>query len=204
MSIYSKLASAQGRRDEEPNKELGRELVKSGDRAAIEEIAKGLWQEEKAIRTDCIAVLEEIGQIEPALISPYVEDFIKLLESKQNRLVWQAMINLALIAELCPVEIYNALETIKSAMEKGSVITVDNGVKVLARTAASNQEYQDEITPYLLDIIRTCRAKSVPQYAESIQMAIPAKIEPVFLEILVSRLPEMSTAQQKRIKKLLK
>ncbi|MBN2044197.1 MAG: hypothetical protein JW757_04180 [Anaerolineales bacterium] len=204
MSIYHKLSSPQGRRDEEPNKELARQLIQERNIDGIAEIARGLWHEEGAVRADCIAVLEEIGQIEPTLITDYVDDFIKLLESKQNRLVWQAMINLALIAELRPVEMFDALETIKKAVETGSVITIDNGIKVLSRVANANHEYHNEIMPYLLEKLRTCRPKSVPQYAESIQIALTPEIEPEFLEILTSWLPELSPAQQKRVKKLFK
>jgi hypothetical protein len=38
MSVLSKLASAQGRKDEEPNKELARELVEENDVDRIREV----------------------------------------------------------------------------------------------------------------------------------------------------------------------
>jgi len=40
MSILSKLASAQGRKDEEPNKELAKELVANNDIDGIREAAE--------------------------------------------------------------------------------------------------------------------------------------------------------------------
>ena len=53
MSILDKLASNQGRRDEEPNKKLARELVAEKDFGGIKEIADNLWNEDKKIQSDC-------------------------------------------------------------------------------------------------------------------------------------------------------
>ena len=46
MSILSRLASAQGRKDEDLNKELARELVEKNDAIRIQEVAEGLWSED--------------------------------------------------------------------------------------------------------------------------------------------------------------
>jgi hypothetical protein len=68
MSVLSKLASAQDRKDEEPNKALGRELVENRDVEGIREVAENLWNEDRRIQIDCLAVLEQIGLLEPGLI----------------------------------------------------------------------------------------------------------------------------------------
>ena len=85
MSVLSKLASMQGRSDEEPNKELGRELARTRDIEAIREIAENLWNKDTKIQSDCDGVMEEIGCQSPELIEAYVVDFLKLLSSKRNR-----------------------------------------------------------------------------------------------------------------------
>jgi len=107
MSILSKLASAQGRKDEEPNKELARELDANNDIDGIREAAENLRNKDKRIQTDCLSVLEQVGLLEPELIEDYVADFIELVFSRDNRLVWAAMINLALIADRKPQEIFD-------------------------------------------------------------------------------------------------
>ena len=107
MSILSKLASAQGRKDEEPNKELAKELVANNDIDGIREAAENLRNKDKRIQTDCLSVLEQVGLLEPELIEDYVADFIELVFSRDNRLVWAAMINLALIADRKPQEIFD-------------------------------------------------------------------------------------------------
>ena len=87
MSILNRLASLQNRRDEVPNQELARDLATRRDETGIREIAENLWNKDKNIQADCIKVMYEIGYIEPGLIAFYAGDFIKLLKSKNNRLV---------------------------------------------------------------------------------------------------------------------
>lgn len=204
MSVLSKLASAQDRRDEEPNKDLGRELVENHDIEGIREIAKNLWNKDKRVQTDCLSVLEQVGLLKSELIENYAADFIELIFSKDNRLVWAAMINLALIADKKPQEIFEQYDDIVRVIEKGSVITKDNGIKIFAKVASTSTEYKEVIVPYLMEQLRRCRSKSVPQYAESIRVAVNLENQEQYLGILNERLDALSAAQQRRIKILLK
>ncbi len=204
MSVLAKLASGQGRSDEEPNKALGRELARTRDVAGIREIAENLWHEDAKIQSDCDGVIEEIGRNAPELIEAYVSDFLKLLSSKRNRRVWQAMICLSLIAERKPREIFENRETLIRAMEKGSVITRDNGIKTLAKVASAEETYRRELFPYLLAQLASCRPQSVPQYAESILCAVNVENAVAFKDVLTRRFDELSAAQQRRVEKVLK
>lgn len=203
MSVLTKLASAQDRRDEEPNKELGKELVESHDVEGIREVAENLWNEDRRVQTDCLSVLEQVGMLEPGLIEEYVSDFIQLTFSKHNRLVWAAMINLALIADKKPQEIFENYQDLVKVIVSGSVITQDNGIKMLAKVASMSTEYEHIIYPFLMEQLRNCRAKSVPQYAESIRLAVRLENQEQYLKILKERYGSLSNAQQRRLKKLL-
>ena len=61
MSVLNQLASALGRRDELPNQELARALVRNNDLQGIAEICQNLLNKDKFIKRDCIKVLYEIG-----------------------------------------------------------------------------------------------------------------------------------------------
>ena len=204
MSVLSKLASAHDRKDEEPNKDLGKELVENHDIEGTREIADNLWDKDKRVQTDCLSVLEQVGLLEPELIENYAADFIEIIFSKDNRLVWAAMINLALIADRKPQEIFERYEDIIKVIEKGSVITQDNGIKTLAKVASTSAKYNKVIMPYLMEQLRSCRSKSVPQYAESIRIAVNLDNKDQYLSILNERFEMMSAAQQKRVKKIIK
>jgi hypothetical protein len=109
ISVLNRIASYQDRRDEAPNQELARDLAANEDQAGIREIAENLWRQEPNIRSDCLKVLYEIGYLKPEVVAPYAGDFLKLLRSRNNRLVWGAMIALSTVAGLAPEDRHRIL-----------------------------------------------------------------------------------------------
>jgi len=204
MSVLDELACMQNRRDEEPNKELARELAKKKNTKGIKEIVENLQNKNKNIQSDCISVLEQIGYLDPELIENYVSDFLKLLYSKNNRLIWGAMITISTIAHKKPKQIFDDFHDITRAIEKGSVITRDNGIKTLAIVASVNKKYNKAIFPFLIGHLKKCRPKDVPQHAEHIFVAVDSKNKKEYMDVLNKRLDILAKSQSLRIKKLLK
>ncbi|MBC7186623.1 MAG: hypothetical protein H5U38_06275 [Calditrichaeota bacterium] len=204
MSVLQRIAYFQNRRDEVPNQELAKELARAQDRAGIREIAKGLHHENPNVQSDCLKVLYEIGYLNPELIADYADDFLNLLQSKNNRLVWAGMIALSTIAGLKAETVFARLDEVKRAMEQGSVITVDNGVKTLAAVAAQNEDYRRQIFPYLLSHLRRCRPKDVPQHAEKVLVAVTKENKGEFIAVLAERSVDMSGAQLSRVRKVIR
>lgn len=204
MSVIEKLACSIDRRDEVPNQELARELAETGNRAGIQEVAQNLWNKDKAIQSDCIKVLYEIGYLEAELIAPYVADFLKLLKSRSNRLVWGGMIALSTIGAMAAEELFPHIAEIQKAMDGGSVITRDAGVLVLAGIASTNPRFNAEIFPYLLEHLRTCRPKDVPQHSEKILLALNSENKIAFIAMLEKRLGDLQGSQVKRVEKVIR
>ena len=204
MSALQRIAYFQHRRDEVPNQELAHELVGAKDNKGIREITENLWNKNEQIQSDCLKVLYEIGYLDPALVADYVADFLKLLKSRNNRLVWGTMIALSTVAELKAAEIYPHVEDIQQVMDTGSVITKDNGVKVLAVVASKNAAYSKRIFLYLLKHLETCRPKDVPQHAEKTAVAVNARNKAEFMAVLEKRMVDMTNTQAARVKKVIK
>jgi hypothetical protein len=204
VSALERIAHFRNRSDEVPNQELARDLARRKDRKGIQEIAANLWNKDKDIQADCVKVLYEIGYLDPVLVSQYAEDFIKLLKSKNNRLVWGGMIALATVAELKSEVVFQHFDDIRKAMDSGSVITVDNGVAALARAASRSEKYRRAIFPYLLNHLKTCRPKDVPQHSEKTLPAVTASNKAQFVTALKSRLDDLSGGGLARVKKVIK
>jgi hypothetical protein len=204
MSVIDKLAHSLGRRDGVPNQELARDLAAKKDKKGIREIAENLWSKDKNLQADCIKVLYEVGVIEPKLIADYAEDFVKLLKSRNNRLVWGGMTALAEVAKADPQAVFKHLGTIKKAKEAGSVITVDNAISTLAYTAASNDTYNKVIFPYLLKHLSSCRPKEVPQHSEKSLPAVNTSNRDDFVQVLEKRMEDLSGSGLARVKKVIK
>lgn len=204
MSVIEKLASSLGRNDEIPNQELAKELCRTKDSDSIRELAQCLSNGSTPVKNDSIKVLYEIGATEPDLISPYADDFIKLLKGTNNRLVWGAMIALAAIADRKPERIFEQIDLIFDVIKNGSVITVDNGVSVLAKVGSANQEYEKKVLPFLLDHLETCRPREVPQHSERTMVIANLQNKLRIQAVLEKRLADLNPSQQARVKQVIK
>lgn len=204
MSILPKLASSLGRRDEVPNQELAKQLVKSKDKKAIVELVENLSKKDKNIQSDCIKVLYEIGEQQPELIAEYAQEFITLLDNKNNRLVWGAMTALDCIASVNPNGIYKQLAKILDVADKGSVITKDHGISILIKLV-KEKTYTDNALTLVLDQLRTCANSQLPMYAENAIPVIIEKYNKDFIKVLTSRIPDIEKeTKQKRVEKVIK
>jgi hypothetical protein len=204
MPVIDKLACSLGRNDEIPNQELAKELCRTKDTDSIEELVQCLLNGTTAVKNDSIKVLYEIGEAQPEFISSYAVEFIKLLKSKNNRLVWGAMTALSTIADINPGPIFENIDLIFDVMKKGSVITVDNGVSVLAKIGSAHKEYEKKALPFLLKHLETCRPREVAQHSERSMIIANTENKAKFQRVLEKRLDDLTQSQQARVKKVLK
>jgi hypothetical protein len=151
-----------------------------------------------------LKVLYEIGYINPDLISEYVDEFLKLLKSKTNRMVWGAMIALATIAERKSAEIWENIDAVINAVESGTLITVVWGIKTLARVASTNKKYNECIFPFLIEHLKKSIPRDLLLHAESILPAVNSENKKEVLAVLDSRKSELKPSQSARFKKLLR
>lgn len=201
--MIEKTAFSLGRNDEEPNIALAEELCRNRNAQGIAEIAAGLDSREPRLANDCIKVLYEIGARSPDLVADYTEEFLRLLRSRNNRLVWGAMTALAYMTRLRPQVIFNSLESVLEALKTGSVITRDNAVSVLAELAKVDSRYEETVFPILLSHLAACRPKEIPQHAERISVCIGRGSLKPFVALLESRKAELSPLQAKRVDRMI-
>jgi len=202
--MIEKLACRLGRNDEIPNIELAEHLCQQDDIIGIKEIVDGLKGTDKAVASDCIKVLYEIGERNPKLITNYVNDFISCLRSKNNRLVWGSMMALAKITQYATEPIIERLAEVVSAYQEGSVITVDNSISVFAGLCKANADYARTILPIIINHLKKCKPREVPQHAERASICFNNENAEEFINVLGKRKSDLSTSQQTRINKLIK
>ena len=204
MSAIDHLASVLGAHSDVPNQELAKKLAAKADGASIRELAENLANKSAAIRSDCVKTLYEIGYLRPDLIADHVDAFLDLLRSKDNRLVWGGMIALSTVADLKAKQIRKRLGDVLDAMQKGSVITVDNAVSVLAKVAGADKACAKTVDPLLIEHLRTCRPKEVGQHAERSLPAITKANKEKYAQVLSARLDSLVASQKKRVEKVLR
>lgn len=203
MTIINKLASSLGRRDEVPNQELAREIIRTKNKKAIKELVDNLAHKDKRIQGDCIKALYEIGAERPDLIADYQKEFLNLLESRNNRLAWGAMTALDYIASINPAGIHKHLGKIMMASDNGSVITKDHAIGILIKLARDKKFARDALA-LLLDQFRACATNQLPMYAENAYPVIPDRSKEDFIKVLTGRLTDLEKeSQRKRVTKVI-
>ena len=205
MSVLEKLATALGRRDEVPNQELAWDIVRERNAAAVQELVENLANKNKGIQNDCIKTLYEIGAAKPELIARYYKEFGRLLESKNNRLVWGAMTALDAIALTEPKGVYGMMSKIlKAADTSGSVIARDHAVGILAKLGTL-KPYKSNCVSLLIEQLAGCPGN---QFAMYVEMALPVIDETNrkrFQKVIEARMPRLEKeSQKKRVAKVLK
>jgi hypothetical protein len=204
MSVLNKLASSLGEKSEVPNQLLAKEIIKKNDKKAVKELVDNLSSKNKNIQSDCIKTLYEIGEQKSELIADHYKEFVKLLSSKNNRLVWGAMTAVDTITLHHPKEIYNALPKLIDITEKGSVITTDHLVNILIQLGSLKQ-YSEDIFPLLLEQLKKAPTNQLPAYAEKSMVLINEKNKNIFIKTISSRIKEIEKeSKRNRVEKVIK
>ena len=201
--MIERVAFYLGKNDEEPNIALAIQLCETKDSEGIKEIIDGLKNKNQQVANDCIKVLYEIGERNPKQIAAYVLDFIQLLKSRDNRLVWGGMTALSKITFLKPKEVFENINVVVRAYENGSVITRDNSISVFAELAKADQKHEKILVKRLIDHLKTCRSKEVGQHAERAFICVNASNSKEFMTVFLQRRENLTDAQKKRVDKLI-
>jgi len=204
--VLNRLVSALGRNDELPNQILAKEIAEAGDEAAVQELIDHLTDANKDIQNDCIKVLYEIGARKPELLDNgvAVDAFLRLLSSRNNRLVWGGMTALGTIADRQAAAIWQQIDRVMDTTDQGSAITQDWGIRVVATVSAQDAAYEERIFPFLLAFLKRCLPKDLPRHAESALIAVHAGNQAQMLALLESRKGALKPAQRKRVEQVIR
>ena len=204
MTIIDKLATSLNRRDEIPNQELAKQIVKRNDKDSVNELFGHLNNKNKNIQSDCIKVIDEIGALKPQLLADFSKELIALLDRKNNRLQWGAMTALDNITNEIPKQIHKALGKIIAVADKGSVITNDHCVGILIKLCAT-KEYAEDAFALLNERLKISPTNQLPMYAEIALSIINDKNKAAFIKTLNSRLPDIEKDTKRiRVEKVIK
>ena len=149
-------------------------------------------------------MIYEIGALKPKLIANFANEFITLLDNKNNRLQWGAMTALDTITNENSKTIHSALPKIITVADKGSVITNDHCVSILIKLCAT-KDYADDAFSLLNHRLMICPTNQLPMYAENALPIITDKNKTAFIKTLTSRLGEIEKDTKRlRVEKVIK
>lgn len=203
MTYIELIAYHQGRRDEAANQDLAKDLIKNNNQEGFDEIASYLYDKNKSIASDCLKVLYEAGYHKPEMMLKYLGDFLKLLDSSNNRMVWGAMIALWNLADIASDEIFEHIDLIMSKTETGTTITHVTGIKVMLVLAGKKKSYYDRLYPTLIRYLEVCRPIDFAKRLEDYMVIFNDQNREAILKEVYKRFDHLNKNQSKRVKKAL-
>jgi len=199
--IIERLATSLGKENQLPNIGLARQIISEKNDTAVKVLVDNLYHQNKAIQSDCIKVLYEVGEKSPELISEYLHEFINLLAHKNNRLQWGGMAAIHSITINKAKEVYQVLPKILKTANRGSVITRDHAVGILIKLCTL-PTYKLEAFQQLMLQLEECPNNQLPMYAERAMDIVPVEQTTAFIQLLEKRLADV--AQESKRKRLVK
>jgi hypothetical protein len=204
ISVVDQILATVNLPTEAPSSQIAQSIAKTQDHASLEGIFSLLSHANKKVQRNAMRVIYKLSKIDAALLKPHLEALFGLLKSKQNRMVWSAMISIDSLTEVMPEQVYERLETILSVVNKGSVIVKDHTVGVLAQLAVHKQ-YHEEAMVLLIDLCKDAPVNQFPTYCERIAGIISPDYIEEFKLLILSRLEEMNTERKaSRLQAILK
>lgn len=203
MSLSERFSSALGRRDEEPNKAIALEIVRSNNAEAVQELIELLKNPANThILADAIKVLEMIGAENPDLAKPAFSELFPLIQHPENKIVWRTMSALSTISQFAREQCFHHLGLLLQTMGHGSVITRDHGFKVLL---VLYNHYPEDLLPILNEQILAAPDNQLGQYAEHWMKVIDRSHVHLLIRALEARHHDLTNpSHQKRISRVLR
>jgi hypothetical protein len=97
------------------------------------------------------------------------------------------MCALAFIARVKTEELFESLNFVLDAMEKGTVITNDAGIKIIV-TLGAHEKHKSDCLTLLMEQLLKAPINQLPAYAESTAIIMNEEYKAEFINILLSRL----------------
>lgn len=158
MSVLDQLSSQVGDRTEKSNlKVVAQCLIEP---ALLAEIAEGLTNTDAACVGDCAEVMTKVAEERPELVAPYANALTGLLAHKTNRVRWEAMHALALIADLVPQVMASLLLRLPELVRSDpSVIVRDYAIDAVGNYAQTSEQAAQAAYPILVEALTVWNGK---------------------------------------------
>lgn len=196
-SVLAQLASSSGHNDQSTNIGLAKSLCRDEDHTAIAHVVGILQTGSKPQRKDAIKVLYEVGARNPGLIAPFTDVFFETMESRDNRIVWGALMALAKISSVQPERVADRMHLVLTAADNGSVIAKDQAIEILA-ALKSLPGHAKVANDALFDRLRTAATNQLPKYSEITAASLLPGEKEEFLSIIEMRLTEFMPESKRR------
>ena len=200
--LVSRLSLGKSRRTRAGNLEVGREIGRDRDESAVSCLVDLMQDERYAYAAS--AALSGCGEEAPSLLLPYSDRFLDYLNSGEEWLVEAAMRALEWVCKHAPQIVWSRREELFAAFGGGSSEVQDAAVKILAALAASSPTRRNHMSPMLVDLLRQCGCKVLPDWTEILYPVLSGRAMAGARKVLEQRLDELDRRQRARVEEIIR
>ena len=182
------------------------------DPERIEEVLGGLSSKKAPVKFGCAKVLRIISEVHPEALYPYIDSFIKLLDSENNIMKWEGIY---VIGNLACVDKAKRIDTILTRYLKpikGPVmITAANVIGSAAKIAAAKPYLAERIAKAMLNVQHAeyataeCRNVALGHALDAFEIFFDnIKNKQPVIDLVTKQMDNTRNSTRKRAEKLLK
>jgi len=173
----------------------------------------GLSSEDKRVKYRCAKILKLLSEKYPKMLQEHIDLFIKLLETDNTILKWNAILILGNLAKVdTENKINKVLVTFYGLLNAGVMITANNTIISLGKIAEAKPELRGNITLEFLNIekyqydTKECNNIAVGQVVMAISSYFPLLegYKEEVIQFVKRQLNNMRNATQKKAENFLK
>jgi hypothetical protein len=169
---------------------LASALVSGTSTTSLEQYVDQLVQPHSSAVTDAARVLEALAQIKPELLTPYIELFVKQLDSPSIPAAQCSAFCLPVLARVVPAKVAKQLKTMQAEFPNAPVIAKDGLVRTFVALCVASVTYQKRLIDSFELALRTAEPEQLPAWVEHILPALKGEPYAQARSVVEQRLPD--------------
>jgi hypothetical protein len=172
---------------------LASALVSGTSTTSLDQYVEQLVQPNSAAApqvTEAARVLEALTQIKPELLTPYIELFVKQLDSPHIPVAQCSAHCLPVLARVVPAKVAKQLKTMQAAFPNAPEIAKDGLVRTFVALCVASVTYQKRLIDSFELALRTAEPQQLPSWAEHILPALKGEPYAQARSVVEQRLPD--------------
>lgn len=151
---------------------LAAELVAGTAQPGLDHYVRSLADPKESASTLASKVIEEVANLKPELLSPYIERLVTALGSERSRVAQCSAHTLPILARVAPAKVAKHLGTLQSSFSSASEIARDGLVRTFVSLCLASVTYQKRLIEVFEHALRDADPKSLVRWVELVLPAL--------------------------------
>ena len=161
--------------------------------------ARALEDESKSVSTHAARVVEEVVSLKPALATAHIERLVRLLGSKQERVVQACAHALPDLARAAPAKVAKHLPRLRDSYAEVDQVAQDGIVRTFVALCTASVAYQKRLIDVIERALQDAEPKLLLQWSQIVLPVLKGEPHAQARAVVEQRLPNIPRAEAQKI-----